>query len=134
MYICARAFLAAELFVAVGEEFDFSPVCLRAAVVDIRKRIAPCESPLTNPCNGSGKGYAFKALASGESVPRYIGQLARQLNAFKAFAPTTGVKEVMPSGICVDDRIYDMGGRNLSAVPQHGVYIRGNEKFMSKEN
>jgi hypothetical protein len=44
------------------------------------------------------------------------------------------VKEVVPSGICVDGRIYDMSGRNLSTVPQHGVYIRGNEKFMSKEN
>lgn len=88
---------------------------------------------------GNGKnamvqnGWLNRGLWTNGSSPHALNS-TEALDAFKTFAPTTGVKEVMPSGICVDDRIYDMGGRNLSAVPQHGVYIRGNEKFMSKEN
>lgn len=55
------------------------------------------------------------------------------LEAFKAFAPTTGMQDITSSDACMASEIYDMGGRRLSVVPEHGVYIRGNEKLMCKE-
>ncbi|MBQ2458823.1 MAG: hypothetical protein II275_11785, partial [Bacteroidaceae bacterium] len=55
------------------------------------------------------------------------------LDAFKAFAPTTGVKDIKSAGTCNADNIYDMCGRRLYAVPELGAYIRGNEKFLCTE-
>lgn len=55
------------------------------------------------------------------------------LEAFKAFAPTTAVKDIKSAGICNAGNIYDMGGRRLYAVPERGAYIRGKVKLLCTE-
>lgn len=87
---------------------------------------------------GNGKnavvqnGWLNRGLWTNGNSPHALNS-REALDAFKAFAPTTGVKGITPSGACSADKIYDMGGRRLYAVPEHGAYIRGNEKFLCKE-
>ena len=77
-------------------------------------------------------GWLNRGLWTNGNSPHALNS-SEALDAFKAFAPTTGVKDITPSGACSTDKIYDMGGRRLYAVPEHGAYIRGNEKFLCKE-
>jgi hypothetical protein len=78
------------------------------------------------------RGWINRGLWTNGSSPHALNS-REVLEAFKAFAPTTTVKDIKSAGICNAGNIYDMGGRRLYAVPEHGAYIRGNEKFLCTE-
>ena len=78
------------------------------------------------------RGWINRGLWTNGNSPHALNS-REVLEAFKAFAPTTTVKDIKSAGICNAGNIYDMGGRRLYAVPEHGAYIRGNEKFLCTE-
>jgi hypothetical protein len=78
------------------------------------------------------RGWINRGLWTNGNSPHALNS-REVLEAFKAFAPTTAVKDIKSAGICNAGNIYDMGGRRLYAVPEHGAYIRGNEKFLCTE-
>lgn len=78
------------------------------------------------------RGWINRGLWTNGNSPHALNSM-EVLEAFKAFAPTTTVKDIKSAGICNAGNIYDMGGRRLYAVPEHGAYIRGNEKFLCTE-
>ena len=78
------------------------------------------------------RGWINRGLWTNGNSPHALNS-REVLEAFKAFAPTATVKDIKSAGICNAGNIYDMGGRRLSAVPEHGAYIRGNEKFLCTE-
>ena len=78
------------------------------------------------------RGWINRGLWTNGSSPHALNS-REVLEAFKAFAPTTTIKAIKSAGICNAGNIYDMGGRRLYAVPEHGAYIRGNEKFLCTE-
>ena len=78
------------------------------------------------------RGWINRGLWTNGNSPHTLNS-REVLEAFKAFAPTTAVKDIKSAGICNAGNIYDMGGRRLYAVPEHGAYIRGNEKFLCTE-
>ena len=78
------------------------------------------------------RGWINRGLWTNGNSPHALNS-REVLEAFKAFAPTTTVKDIKSAGICNAGNIYDMGGRLLYAVPEHGAYIRGNEMFLCTE-
>ena len=78
------------------------------------------------------RGWINRGLWTNGNGPHALNS-REVLEAFKDFAPTTTVKDIKSAGICNAGNIYDMGGRRLYAVPEHGAYIRGNEKFLCTE-
>ena len=78
------------------------------------------------------RGWINRGLWTNGNSPHTLNS-REVLEAFKAFVPTTTVKDIKSAGICNAGNIYDMGGRRLYAVPEHGAYIRGNEKFLCTE-
>lgn len=78
------------------------------------------------------RGWINRGLWTNGNSPHALNS-REVLEAFKALAPTTTVKDIKSAGICNAGNIYDMCGRRLYAVPEHGAYIRGNEKFLCTE-
>ncbi|MEE0869854.1 MAG: glycosyl hydrolase 53 family protein [Bacteroidaceae bacterium] len=78
------------------------------------------------------RGWINRGLWTNGNSPHALNS-REALDAFKAFAPTSAVKDIKSAVICNAGNIYDMGGRRLYAVPEHGAYIRGNEKCLCTE-
>ena len=78
------------------------------------------------------RGWLNRGLWTNGNSPHALNS-REVLEAFKAFEPTTAVKDIKSAGICNAGNIYDMGGRRLYAVPERGVYIRGNVKLLCTE-
>ena len=78
------------------------------------------------------RGWINRGLWTNGNSPHALNS-REVLEAFKAFAPTTAVKDIKSAGICNAGNIYDMGGRRLYAVPERGAYIRGNVKLQCTE-
>ena len=78
------------------------------------------------------RGWLNRGLWTNGNSPHALNS-REVLEAFKAFEPTTAVKDIKSAGICNAGNIYDMGGRRLYAVPKRGVYIRGNVKLLCTE-
>ena len=78
------------------------------------------------------RGWINRGLWTNGNSPHALNS-REVLEAFKAFAPTTAVKDIKSAGICNAGNIYDMGGRRLYAVPERGAYIRGNVKLLCTE-
>ena len=78
------------------------------------------------------RGWINRGLWTNGNSPHALNS-REALDALKAFAPTTAVKDIKSAGICNAGNIYDMGGRRLYAVPERGAYIRGNVKLLCTE-
>ena len=79
------------------------------------------------------RGWINRGLWTNGNSPHALNS-REVLEAFKAFEPTTAVKDIKSAGICNAGNIYDMCGRRLYAVPERGAYIRGNVKLLCTEN